>query len=121
MSGGRDRLTILCRAYEAVIGAIYLDQGMSAVIDFALPPLLELLDKIVENKLHIDARSQLQEQVQARLNITPDYRVTGAEGPEHAKQFPGGGGDRRNACRERHRRQQTGGRSGCGARRPQTA
>lgn len=87
MSGGRERLTILCRAYEAVVGAIFLDQGMSAVVDFAQPPLLELLEDILENQLHIDARSQLQERVQARLNITPDYRVTGAEGPEHAKEF----------------------------------
>ncbi len=112
MSGGRERLTILCRAYEAVVGAIYLDQGMSAVVDFALPPLLELLEDIVENKLHIDARSQLQERIQARLNITPDYRVTGAEGPEHAKQFrvevaigesliaSGFGGSKRAAARE---------------------
>lgn len=111
-SGGRERLTILCRAYEAVVGAIYLDQGMSAVVDFVLPPLLELLDKIVENELHIDARSQLQERVQARLNITPDYRVAGAEGPEHAKQFrvevtigesliaSGFGGSKRAAARE---------------------
>ena len=87
MSGGRERLTILCRAYEAVVGAIYLDQGMSAVVDFALPPLLELLENIIKNRLHLDARSQLQERLQARLNVTPDYRVAGAEGPEHAKEF----------------------------------
>ena len=87
ISGGRERLTILCRAFEAVIGAIYLDQGMDAVIDFVVPPLLELLDHIIERGLHIDARSALQERIQARLNITPDYRVTGAEGPEHAKEF----------------------------------
>ena len=87
LSGGRERLTILCRAFEAVIGALYLDQGMSAVVDFVRPPLLELLDHIVENELHIDARSQLQERIQARLNITPDYRVTGTEGPEHLKEF----------------------------------
>ena len=87
LSGGRERLTILCRAFEAVIGAIYLDQGMEAVVDFVVPPLLKLLDHIIANSLHIDARSRLQERIQARLNITPDYRVTGAEGPEHAKEF----------------------------------
>ena len=87
ISGGRERDTILCRAFEALIGAIYLDQGMDAVIDFVVPPLLALLERIIEKRLHIDARSQLQEQIQARLNLTPDYRVTGAEGPEHAKAF----------------------------------
>ena len=87
LSGGRQRLTILCRAYEAVIGAIFLDRGLNIVVDFVVPPLLDLLDFIVENSLHIDARSELQERIQARLNITPDYRVTGSEGPEHAKEF----------------------------------
>lgn len=87
LSGGRGRLTILCRAFEAVIGAIYLDQGMDAVADFVVPSLLELLDHIIDLGLHIDARSELQERVQARLNITPEYRVIGAEGPEHAKEF----------------------------------
>jgi ribonuclease-3 len=112
LSGGRQRLTILCRAFEAVIGAIYLDRGMDAVLDFVVPPLLELLDHIMDNSLHIDARSELQERVQARLNITPDYRVTGAEGPEHAKEFrvevaigdaiigSGSGGSKRAAAQE---------------------
>ena len=87
LSGGRERQTILCRAFEAVIGAIYLDRGLEAVTDFVVPPLLDLLDHIIAEGLHIDARSELQERVQARLNITPDYHVAGAEGPEHAKEF----------------------------------
>ena len=87
LSGGRERLTILCRAFEAVIGAIYLDRGMAAVKGFVVPPLLDLLDHIIREGLHIDARSELQERVQARLNIKPDYHLAGAEGPEHAKEF----------------------------------
>lgn len=87
LTGGRGRLTILCRAFEAVIGAIYLDQGMEAVVEFVVPPLLALLDDIIDRGAHIDARSELQERIQARLNITPDYRVTSAEGPEHEKEF----------------------------------
>jgi len=87
LSGGRERQTILCRAFEAVIGAIYLDRGLEAVKDFVVPPLLDLLNHIISEGLHIDARSELQERVQARLNITPDYHVAGAEGPEHAKRF----------------------------------
>ncbi len=86
-SGGRGRLTILCRAFEALVGAIYIDQGLDAVVGFVVPPLLDLLADIIEKNLHIDARSELQERIQARLNVTPDYRVTGADGPEHAKEF----------------------------------
>lgn len=87
LTGGRERQTILCRAFEAVIGAIYLDRGLEAVKDFVVPPLLDLLNHIISDRLHIDARSELQERVQARLNIIPDYRVAGTEGPEHAKEF----------------------------------
>lgn len=112
LSGGRERLTILCRAFEAVIGAIYLDRGMKAVSDFVVPSLLDLLDHIIAEGLHIDARSELQERVQARLNIRPDYRVACAEGPEHAKEFrvevaigdtlvgSGTGGSKRAAAQE---------------------
>ncbi len=112
LTGGRGRLTILCRAFEAVIGAIYLDQGMEAAADFVVPPLLALLEDIIQTGAHIDARSELQERIQARLNITPDYRVTSAEGPEHEKEFrvevaigdrligSGRGGSKRAAAQE---------------------
>ncbi len=87
ISGGRERTTILCRAFEAVIGAMYLDRGMQTVEDFVKPSLLELLDYVLENNLHIDARSELQERIQARLSITPSYRVAGSDGPDHAREF----------------------------------
>ncbi len=87
ISGGRVRLSTICRGFEAVIGAIYLDRGMNAVVDFVLPPMLEMLQDIIANQLHIDARSELQERIQARLNITPDYIVVGEAGPEHEKEF----------------------------------
>ena len=86
-SGGRERLTLLCRAYEAVIGALYLDRGLDAVTEFVTPQLMEMLEDVIERSLHIDARSELQERIQGRLNITPNYRVTGSEGPEHEKEF----------------------------------
>lgn len=87
ITGGRQRITILCRAFEAVIGAMYLDGGMKTVEGFVMPSLLELLDFVIENSLHIDARSELQEQIQARLSVTPNYRLAGAEGPDHAREF----------------------------------
>lgn len=86
-SGGRERPNNLCRGFEAVIGAMYLDGGIQTVEKFVTPSLLELLDYVIENNLHIDARSELQERTQATLSITPIYRVAGADGPDHAKEF----------------------------------
>ena len=86
-TGGRERMTILCRAFEALIGAMYLDSGMKAATDFVTPSLLKLLEYVIENNLHIDARSELQERIQAKLSIAPSYRVAGEDGPDHAKQF----------------------------------
>ena len=86
-TGGRERMTILCRAFEALIGAMYLDSGMKATADFVMPSLLELLEYVIENNLHIDARSELQERIQAKLSIAPSYRVAGEGGPDHAKEF----------------------------------
>lgn len=86
-TGGRERVNNLCRGFEAVIGAMYLDSDIKTVEDFIMPSLLELLEYVLENNLHIDARSELQEQIQAKLSITPSYRVAGADGPDHAKEF----------------------------------
>ena len=87
ISGGRARLTNLCRGFEAVVGAIFVDRGLEAVVEVVLPPMLELLDETIANRLHIDARSQLQELTQGRLNILPTYEVVGSVGPEHDKEF----------------------------------
>lgn len=86
-TGGRGRLPLLCAAFEAVIGAMYLDSGMKTVADFVMPSLLETLDYIIENNLHIDARSELQEKIQAKLSVAPSYRVADEDGPDHAKEF----------------------------------
>lgn len=86
-SGGRERQNNLCRGFEAVIGAMYLDSDIKTVEGFILPSLNELLDYVLEHNLHIDARSELQERIQASLRITPSYRVAGADGPDHAKEF----------------------------------
>lgn len=87
ITGGRQRVTILCRAFEAVIGAMYLDCGIETVKGFVIPSLLELLDYVIENNLYLDARSELQEHIQARLSIAPLYRLAGEHGPEHAREF----------------------------------
>lgn len=86
-SGGRNRLNILCRTFEAVVGAIYLDQGLHAVQVFLRPRLEQLLDHILKERLHQDARSELQERSQSELNITPKYRIVDIVGPDHEKEY----------------------------------
>lgn len=86
-SGGRERDSILAAAFEALIGALYLDQGMAAVGRFLLPLLEPLLADIREGEVHKDARTRLQEWAQARLGATPVYVTVGTTGPDHARQF----------------------------------
>lgn len=86
-SGGRTRTNNLCRGFEALIGAIYLDRGIDTVRDFCLPRLNVLLEYVLEHDLHKDARSMLQERSQAELRFTPIYRLADANGPDHEKEF----------------------------------
>lgn len=86
-SGGRQRANNLCAAFEAVIGALYLDQGMEAVRIFVTPLFANTLDKIVRLELDKDAKSRLQEWSQATLSITPNYQTVDSRGPDHAKVF----------------------------------
>ncbi len=86
-TGGRARRNNLCRAFEAVIGALYLDQGTEAVKTFILPRMLELLERVKTEALEKDARSRLQEFSQSAFNVTPTYRKVSAMGPDHDKEF----------------------------------
>ncbi|MGB1287098.1 MAG: ribonuclease III [Aggregatilineales bacterium] len=86
-SGGRERINNLCRGFEALIGAMYVDSGLDAVRAFALPRFIELLDYILENSLHLDARSILQERSQAELFFTPVYHLNDVLGPLHEQEF----------------------------------
>jgi ribonuclease-3 len=86
-SGGRERPTNLCNVFEAVVGAIYLDQGMETVKGFVVPRLTELQKDVMEEAIRKDARSQLQEWSQAIYSATPVYHLKSASGPEHRKQF----------------------------------
>lgn len=85
--GGRDRPNNLCGGFEALIGALYLDQGLDAVREFVTPRLLERLEQVLAESLDRDARSLLQEISQADYNQTPVYRLVEASGPEHEKAF----------------------------------
>ena len=86
-SGGRSRGLILANTFEALIGAIYLDLGYDSAAKFIHQHLITLLPEIIEKKLYIDPKSRLQELTQEKLNATPEYRVTGEEGPDHTKEF----------------------------------
>jgi ribonuclease-3 len=86
-TGGRERQTNLCAAFEAVVGALYLDQGLPAVQNFVTPQLVPLLEQIITAASDRDARSNLQEWSQAELNLTPIYRTVSASGPDHQKEF----------------------------------
>lgn len=86
-TGGRERQTNLCAAFEALVGALYLDQGLPAVEEFVIPHLNPLLEQIITAALDRDARSSLQEWSQAELNLTPIYRTVSSSGPDHQKEF----------------------------------
>lgn len=86
-SGGRQRPSILADAFEAVIGAIYLDQGMDAARRFLEPRLLVDAPGILSDKKFTNYKSVLQEYVQAEFKTYPRYRVASQSGPDHRKIF----------------------------------
>lgn len=81
------RLYILANAFEAVVGAIYLDGGMKEADKFLKKNLFVKLPEILEKKLYLDPKSRFQEIAQERFTITPSYRVLSEAGPDHAKKF----------------------------------
>jgi ribonuclease-3 len=83
----RARSSILADAYEAVVGAIYLDQGYEVVRDFVAKTVLIKTDDIVRKGLHKDAKSLVQEKAQEKYSATPVYKVISEEGPDHDKLF----------------------------------
>lgn len=84
---GRARQYILANAFEALIGAIYLDRGYSAARDFISRALMPKLAKVVEHKLYQDPKSLFQEEAQERVAVTPTYEVIREWGPDHNKRF----------------------------------
>lgn len=84
---GRARQVILANTMEALIGAVYLDQGYETVAKFVKNNILSGLEKIIKNKLYKDAKSLFQEQSQEKFGITPNYRVLNETGPDHDKVF----------------------------------
>ncbi len=86
-SGGRQRLSILADAFEAVLGAIYLDQGFDAARSFIDRWLLRDSRAIASDERHINYKSHLQEYVQSTFHTHPVYRIRSEYGPDHSKHF----------------------------------
>ncbi len=84
---GRARATILANTFEAVVGAIYLDQGFEAASAFIYAHLIPKMSAVIATGAFRDAKSEFQELAQATHGITPAYKTVSAEGPDHARTF----------------------------------
>ena len=86
-ASGKARRYILANAIEAVIGAVYLDQGWEVSKEFIHRTVLSLLPDILAKREYIDPKSRFQEAAQEHMGVTPTYRVLSEEGPDHNKVF----------------------------------
>lgn len=86
-SGGRTRLSNLADAYEALLGAVYLDGGIRAARKFVAQQFAEELHHLEETAQNQNPKGLLQELLQARSNGNPQYRVIHESGPDHNKHF----------------------------------
>ena len=84
---GRARQIILANAFEAVIGALYLDQGYEVAKKFIADQLFHKTDEVVEKRLWQDAKSRFQEMSQDTHSATPVYEMLSQSGPDHDKRF----------------------------------
>lgn len=84
-SGGRENKTILANTFEALIGGIYIDQGLEKAKEFIHNTLIAHKDEIVKPGELKDPKSTLQETLQAKHKISPVYKVTKEQGPDHSK------------------------------------
>ncbi|ACM93014.1 ribonuclease III [Nautilia profundicola AmH] len=86
-NNGREKPSILSSAFEAVIGAIYLEAGFEKAKDVALRLLKEEFPIITPEELLKDYKTTLQEITQAHFGVVPEYRLISASGPDHKKEF----------------------------------
>lgn len=89
-SGGRERPSILADAFEALLGAIYLDQGLAGASDAAIGYLTPVIQDVLEGRLERDYKTELQELVQQRGGGQVQYLILKEEGPDHHKIFTAG-------------------------------
>lgn len=84
---GRARSYILANTLEAIIGAIYIDQGYDKASDFIIKNIAPMTEEIVKQELWVDAKSKFQERAQDVVGVTPSYKTIKEEGPDHDKTF----------------------------------
>jgi ribonuclease-3 len=84
---GRAREVILANAMEALVGAIYLDQGLEKMRPFVREFVMSNLDEVLTTRSYKDAKSELQEVVQEKLKLTPTYKMIEETGPAHKRIF----------------------------------
>ena len=87
LSGWENNNYILANCVESFIGAIYLDLGYWVASDFILKYIYSTLDTILKKKLFKDAKSSIQEYIQATFDVTPTYKVLSEQWPDHDKSF----------------------------------
>ena len=85
--GGRRRAAMLCAAFEAIIGALFLDAEIEAVEDFMRPFLQRAADNILAINADRDPKSRLQEWAQSQGLLAPTYEIVSQSGPDHDKTF----------------------------------
>jgi len=86
-NGGREKSSLLSNAFEAIIGAIYLESGLKTVNDIAIMLIEKNHKEISLDSLFRDYKTTLQELTQARYGVTPEYKVIASRGPDHLKEF----------------------------------
>jgi len=86
-NGGREKSSLLSNAFEALMGAIYLESGLKVVNDIAITLIEKNYKDISLNSLFRDYKTTLQELTQARYGVTPEYKVIASRGPDHLKEF----------------------------------
>lgn len=84
---GRARATILANTFEAVVGALYLDQGYDVAAQFIEKSIITRAEDVVKSGSWKDSKSAFQELAQAKYGMTPQYKVVRSEGPDHDKHF----------------------------------
>lgn len=86
-AGGLQNASLLADTMEAVIGALYIDQGLEPTREFLNQTLLKNADAIIQKSTALDAKSKFQEVVQAKGHPSPVYRIINKEGPDHHRIF----------------------------------
>ncbi len=86
-NGGREKASLLSNAFEAIMGAIYLESGLDAVKKIAIELIEKNHKEISLDSLFRDFKTTLQELTQARFGETPEYKVIASRGPDHKKEF----------------------------------